>query len=164
MKKIKLPVKRFIKMFVFAFAIWLILNPSLEKHNLYFAAIVSFLSSLFFVTIAGNFISPNVFDFFFKKDFYKYSIFMAKEVILSSYSILKSALTTQKYKSKIVAIPIPQKIPTGKLLLLSSSITLTPGTSVVLIEDGKIYIHCLIEENESIQNGEFVNKILSFKF
>ena len=89
---------------------------------------------------------------------------MIKEIVLSSYCVVKSIFFTHKYQDSIVIIDIPEKISMGKLLLLSSSITLTPGTSVILIEDKKMHIHCLLEENTSIKNGDFVNKILSFKF
>ena len=89
---------------------------------------------------------------------------MIKEIALSSYGVVKCILTMKKYNSKIVEINVPQGISLGKTLLLSSSITLTPGTSVVLIEGGKIYIHCFQDANASVQDGDFVKKVLSFNF
>ena len=91
-------------------------------------------------------------------------LFMIKEIAISSYGVVKCILTMKKYNSKIVEINVPKGISLGKTLLLSSSITLTPGTSVVLIEDGKIYIHCFKGDDDSIQDGQFVRKVLSFNF
>jgi len=164
MQKIKILFGMFLKMFTFTFVIWFILNPSIEEHNFYFAGIVGLLASLFLLAISNTFISPKIFDFFFKKDFYKYILFMIKEIALSSYGVVKCILTMKKYNSKIVEINVPQGISLGKTLLLSSSITLTPGTSVVLIEGGKIYIHCFQDANASVQDGDFVKKVLSFNF
>lgn len=163
-KKIQNFVYSFVKIFIFVFLIWFVLSPSLEKYNIYLAIGVGFLSSLFFHVLPQDFMSSNIFDFLFKKDFYKYAVFMAKEAIVSAYAVIKAILLGKKYESNIVIMNIPENISIGKTLLLTSSITLTPGTSVILIQDGKMYVHCLLKEGLSITDGNFVNKVLSFKF
>lgn len=156
--------KVFCKILVVSFIIWFVLNPSFESSNMLFALTIAILSSIFFMVIAGHFVLETIFDFLFKKDFYKYLIFMMKEIIVSSIDVLKSVFSKGQYQGKVLIVPIPHGTSIGKILLVASSITLTPGTSVVAVNDYTLTIHCLLPNNISIQNGEFIHKVLSFKF
>lgn len=156
--------KIFSKIFIVSFIAWFILNPRFTSSNALFALGIAMFSSFFFVMIAGHFVSEKLFDFLFKLGFYQYLIFMVKEITVSSFEVLCSVFSKAGYQGEIVTITIPDGAPMGKVLLVISSVILTPGTSVVAVHDRTLMIHCLLHSCTSIQNGEFVNKVLSFKF
>lgn len=94
-------------------------------------------------------------------------MFMGKEIIASTSSVLSYALSLQSSFTEdgILTIELPNNVSYVKIMLLSFSITITPGTTIVYMDEKTLTVHCL---TKNIQNAmherTFVDTILSFDF
>ena len=160
---------KFITFFIIAIISWFILVPNFTKSYLIVSVIVATVCTLLLTVIinASSFQHiANVFKCLFKWSFYKYLFFMFKEIVLSTYDVLKHALMfSHKYHSQIIIITLPKNTPVDKTLLVMISIILTPGTTVIDSDEENLTVHCLTKNaHNSMQEMTFVNKVLSFNF
>lgn len=162
-------IVRFAKFFVISFFAWLVLVPNINT--------VSIAMGCFVALVAGSILSYavdlifykhilNFFGYFTKIAFYRYIAFMIKEILLSTYDALKAALNfSHPYHSQIVKITLPKQTTVDKSLLITLSIIMTPGTTIVDINGKELAVHCLTKNaHNAMTEMLFVYKILSFNF
>jgi multicomponent Na+:H+ antiporter subunit E len=140
-------VGTFISTFIFSFLLYLILVNAASRDVIIVGLIVSFIVSLVlirFIDLPIRFLNPLRWVFFLV-----YLPYFIKEVIRANVRIALIVLNPK--------LPISPEIKTGRTklasthgkLLLSSSITLTPGTLTVDVEREEFHIHCVSEEKSA---------------
>ena len=129
-----------IEVFAFLFLFWILLNDSLALSTLAVGAAVALVIALFssagMTFLSGFRYSPKAFSatlfylLFFFKELMKANFRLAKIVVSPSLPIAPG----------FVKVRTTLKSPMGRLLL-ANSITLTPGTLTVEMEDEWLYVH-----------------------
>ncbi len=144
--------------FIVLFLVWIGLTNSLAVDELLVGAIVSLIVVYFFIERSKlNLLSVLI----------KYILFIplfVKELIISNIEVAKIVLSPKiDIKSGIVEIQTKLENDSDKLLL-ANSITLTPGTLTLELNEDHLYIHVLdMEKNpkaELIKNIEKFEKVL----
>ena len=89
-----------------------------------------------------------------------YHVWLIKEIILANISVVKHIWLGNKTISLTLAtITISQKTDMGKVIY-ANSITLTPGTVSVALEDNKIKVHALLRESIiDLEAGEMDRRV-----
>ncbi len=134
-------VGTFITMYIFSFLIYLILVNAVQRDVVIVGLIVSFITALViirFIDLPIRFLNPLRWIFFLI-----YLPYFIKEVIKANVRIAVIVLSPK--------LPIRPELKRGKTklttphgkLLLSSSITLTPGTLTVDVMEDEFQIHCV---------------------
>lgn len=150
-------IKRYIKMFVFLLIVWIIFNGAITLEILLIGAAVSAAVCSFMVFAAG---------YSFKKEFgylkklpyiIAYLFVLIKEIIKAN--LICSGLIIKGSKS-IKPTLVSFKSPLKSHFLgtvLANSITLTPGTISVSLNEGRFEVHCLDSSlYEGIDDSVFV--------
>jgi multicomponent Na+:H+ antiporter subunit E len=140
-------VGSFIITFISSFLLYLILVNSVQQDVILIGLIVSFISSLIlirFIELPFKYLNP--LRWFFALVYLPYFI---SEIIKANIRIAFIVLNPR--------LPISPEVKKGKTslksahgkLLLSSSITLTPGTLTVDMDDGEFHIHCVSSDKSA---------------
>lgn len=84
-----------------------------------------------------------------------YLIWLSKEIVLSNIVVVKHIwLGRGSISPEFATISVSQKSDMGKVIY-ANSITLTPGTVTVEIEDDKFLVHALLKESiEDLEDGK----------
>ena len=139
----------FITTFVSSFLLYLILVNSVQREVVLVGLIVSFISSLMlirFIDLPFRYLNPMRWIFALI-----YLPYFVLEVIKANLRIALIVLNPK--------LPISPEIKKGKStltsaqskLLLSSSITLTPGTLTVDVDGDEFHIHCVSSDKSAEQ-------------
>jgi len=125
------------------FFMWMILTANFELTNIFLGLSLSFMTALMQTKL-------------FKEDSFEtinlyylvlYIFVLGKNLLISNFQITKRTLSRDmNLKPAIVAVKT-ELTSEWKKLLLANSITLTPGTLTLDIEDDMLYIH-IIECND----------------
>jgi len=96
----------------------------------------------------------------FNLSFIRYIIWLLGQVVLSSLTVTRLVWGKPKdVRPAIGKLPI-DKVPKRSRVLYANSITLTPGTLSIDIDDKHVTIHALNEESlESLKHGDMANKV-----
>jgi len=91
----------------------------------------------------------------------RYIPWVLSQIMLSSLQVTKHVWTRNpKFKPVLAKIP-SDAIPKNKQVLYANSITLTPGTLCVDIDETSVSVHALEEESiKALQDGEIADKIV----
>ncbi|HDJ34591.1 MAG TPA: Na+/H+ antiporter subunit E [Bacteroidetes bacterium] len=163
------PVVNIIYLFVILMIIWIALTRSLSPSELVAGFVVSFFLSLL---LYGNFEKagfppiPGL-----KKIGYSllYAVVLLKEIILANLDVAYRVLHPKMpIKPGIVIIKTGLKQDLAKLIL-ANSITLTPGTFTLDIEDDRLLIHWINVKTDNVEEatrmiGERFEKYLRIIF
>jgi len=89
-----------------------------------------------------------------------YYAWLAKEIILSNLTVVKHIwLGNKSISPGFATITASQKTEIGKVIY-ANSITLTPGTVTVTLEDDKFLVHSLLKESiEDLESGEMDRRV-----
>ena len=89
-----------------------------------------------------------------------YYLWLIKEIILANLLVVKHIWLGNKSISPVFAtITSSQKTDMGKVIY-ANSITLTPGTVTVNIEDDKFLVHALLSESiDDLETGEMDQRV-----
>ncbi|WP_111979992.1 Na+/H+ antiporter subunit E [Algibacillus agarilyticus] len=92
--------------------------------------------------------------------FLRYIVWLLGQVVSSSLSVTRLVWGNKKeLRPAIGKLPI-DKIPQKSRVLYANSITLTPGTLSIDIDDKYVTIHALNDESiESLKHGDMVDKV-----
>ncbi len=84
----------------------------------------------------------------------KYYVYLGKEIIFSNLNVIKCIISPGKTISPcIITLPAVQKSDLGKVIY-ANSITLTPGTVTLELNNDKIKVHALTQETaEDLEKG-----------
>ena len=94
---------------------------------------------------------------------FRYAIWLLYEILKSNLQVAKMILNRKKeIKAKFVDINLSQKTELGKVIF-ANSITLTPGTVAIEIEDNLMIVHALDGSKENLESlismGQSVTKL-----
>lgn len=98
----------------------------------------------------------------FKKLFHmvEYMLLLIREIVIANIAVAKIVLSFEM-KSSPVVVRFESRLNSEILrVVLANSITLTPGTLTVDLEDGVYTVHCLKEEFAKDLNNSRFEKIL----
>ncbi|MCK5169960.1 MAG: Na+/H+ antiporter subunit E [Bacteroidales bacterium] len=135
-------IKNQLSLFIILFIIWVLLNNSFQFELIIIGFVLSLIISILFGRhiqifnelkfIPKSFLNTILYLFVFLIELIKSNLDVARRVITPSLPINPGIIKTKtKLKSKM-----------GRMIL-ANSITLTPGTLTVDIEDDIMYIHCI---------------------
>ncbi len=80
---------------------------------------------------------------------FSYFGWLGGEIVKANMTVVKAVLSpAMEISPTMVKIPSPQKTDLGKTMF-ANSITLTPGTVSLVMEDGGILVHALLKEMSS---------------
>lgn len=142
------------------FGFWLLLSgffkPLLISFGLISVALVVFLIHRMDTTDTENQ------KLAFNLSFISYVIWLLGQIVVSSLTVTKLIWGDSKKISPATAkLPI-NKVPKRSRVLYANSITLTPGTLSIDIDDKEVTIHALDEDSlASLKHGDMANKVYS---
>lgn len=147
-------------MLLIYFILWIIFNANLTWEVVFFGIAVSVLLFLFTCRYSGyslqkeRWIYRNVFRFL------KYAVLLILEVVKSNMAVIH-LIITQKEEPEPVLVTFDTELrKPATQALLANTITVTPGTITVLLEDGTYTVHCLDSDFAvGIENSEFARLI-----
>ena len=146
-----------IKMFIILFLIWIIFNGQFNLEIAVFGVMISGLIYWFACRFMGY--DPKM-DLFLGKRIFQilhYTFVLVKEIIKANFEVIKMIISSRyEIEPAVVRFKTDLKTPFARVLL-ANSITLTPGTITVSLEDDEYVVHCLDKSlAEGINSSVFV--------
>lgn len=133
-------------MFILFFVVWVIFNGQFTLEIAAFGLVISGLMYVFICKFL-NF-SPKTDLLFFKRSFLllHYLFVLLIEILKANGTVFKMIYSAKYYVEPAVVHFRTDLKSTFAKVLLANSITLTPGTITVALEDGEYTVHCLDKE------------------
>lgn len=144
-------------MYIIFFLIWIIFNG---QFTLEIAALGAVIAGVMYIFICKfmNY-SPKIDFILMKKLIYilQYIFILLKEIIKANYLVVKMIMTS-RYELEPAVVRFKADLKTTPArVMLANSITLTPGTITVFLEENEYVVHCLDRElAEGINTSVFV--------
>ncbi|SHJ93751.1 multisubunit sodium/proton antiporter, MrpE subunit [Caminicella sporogenes DSM 14501] len=139
---------------------WLMLSEKIDIESLLIGCVISF---------AVYYLNRDFIIFFSEKKFLniqrlvyliQYLFLLLKEIIVANFQVAKIVLSRElKISPKVVKFKTKLKNDLTKTIL-ANSITLTPGTLSIQVNDDEFIVHCLLEEYEYTLIDSKFEKIL----
>ncbi|MCR5432333.1 MAG: Na+/H+ antiporter subunit E [Lachnospiraceae bacterium] len=147
-------------MFVLVFALWIIFNGRLTVETAVIGVILSGLLVLFACKILSYPIKKELLVIRILPRLIMYFVYLFGQLILANLTVIKYTLSPRK-KVKSVIVTFDTDIRSNFFAtLLANSITLTPGTLTVSVNNGTYRVHCLDESFDvGIEASGFVRRI-----
>lgn len=151
-------------MYILYFLLWVIFNGTLTTEIIIFGLVIS----------AGIYAFTCIFmDFSIQKDLnlikkagllIEYFLVLIWEIIKANLVMIKFIVVKQEYELKPVIFTMKTKL-TSKMtrVLLANSITLTPGTITVSLDEDTLIIHAIDESLAIEDDGNFIFENLLLK-
>lgn len=160
-KSVKIGMTAFNKvvLFVILFAVWVVLSGYLNPFFLTLGAISCLISVYVAVQLSKN--SDHFSNLFIRLiKIPLYFFWLVKEIIISSLAVTKIVWSPKLNINPILAwIPSSQKDDIS-ITCFANSITLTPGTVSILVEDGRICVHGLQKDSlEELAKGDMDKRV-----
>ena len=90
--------------------------------------------------------------------FVTYWFWLGIEIVKSNLHIVRVILSpNMPINPQIIRFPSTQKTDLGQVIY-ANSITLTPGTTTIEIEDGHVLIHALTDQTANLEGGAEMDK------
>jgi multicomponent Na+:H+ antiporter subunit E len=144
-------------LFIILFILWLLMSG----HYTFLITSLGIISCLLCVYLAkrAKLIDDEGLPLSFFPRLINYLLWLFKEIINSNYSTAKTIING-KIDPEIFTIKSSQKSEVGKVTY-ANSITLTPGTVIIQIDDNLFEVHALNSDfGNDIRNGEMDKKVL----
>lgn len=126
------------------FGLWMILTSSWHVQNILVGIAISFGVALFYVNLFKDTKLQRINIYWL----FVYVLVLLKNLIISNFKIAKRTLSADmKLDPAIVGVKTTLNSE-WKILLLANSITLTPGTLTLEVEDNILYIHVIECKNQ----------------
>lgn len=154
------PLKDFIYLFIILMIVWMALTLSVEQQELISGIIVSFILSL---ALYRNYQRIGLPKITLKKIVFLlvYIVVLFKEIILANLDVAYRVIHPKMpINPGIVIIKTELRQDLAKMIL-ANSITLTPGTFTLDIEDDRLLIHWI---NVKTDNMEEATKLIGDRF
>ena len=133
-------------MYLLFFAIWVILNGRITLEIVLFGLAIATLMFVFICKFMDYSIKKEIWLF---KNFFLllwYLIVLIAEILKANFAVVKMIYSV-KYQVEPALVSFKSPLKTGFAnFLLANSITLTPGTITVSMENGDFVVHCLDKE------------------
>ncbi len=150
--------------FILFFALWVVFNGRLTLEIALFGVV---LSALLYAFVCY------AFGFSVKKDFaavkkvgkvIAYCAYLVKEIMKANLHVMKLILN-QRYAVEPVLVKFKTRLHSDVAkAMLADSITLTPGTITVSVENDTYTVHCLDRElSQGLEGSEFEKKLAAIE-
>lgn len=143
-------------MYLIIFLLWMIFNANITLEIIIFGVVLS--AAVYAFTCKFLDWSPKKDLLWLKRSglFIQYLVVLVIEIVKANFATMKIAFSS-KYVKEPVVVTFKTKLK-GQFLrvLLANSITLTPGTITVSLEDDELVVHCLDKDfSEGIEDSIF---------
>lgn len=143
-------------MYVLFLLAWIIFNGNITLEILIFGVVIAALMLLFMCKFMDYSLQKemNV----YKKSiwFLAYAVLLIREIVKANLAIIPKILTIEEEMDPIIVKFRTSLKSDFTRMLLANSITLTPGTITVALEDDEYTIHCLDTSlSEGLENSAF---------
>ncbi len=146
-----------IHMFLLFFLVWIIFNGAVTAEIIVFGLAVSGGMYAFICKFMGYGIKKDI--SYMKKSFriFQYMCVLVWEIVKANFAVIK-LITSSRYELEPVLVRFKTDLKTKQArVTLANSITLTPGTITVALEDDEYVVHCLDKElAEGMNHSKFV--------
>ena len=145
-------------MFLLFFAVWLILNGKVTLEICLFGFCISAALFYFICKYMDYSIRSEMLLFRLVPLFLQYFWVLVQEIVKANVAVLKLIVSPElQPEPAIVYFDTDLKTSLAKVLL-ANSITLTPGTITVSVEENRFCVHCLDREiSEGLEDSVFVD-------
>lgn len=143
-------------MYVLFFLAWIIFNGNITLEIVIFGVVIATAMFAFMCKFMDYSVKKelNV----YKKSiwFFAYVILLLREIIKANLAIIPRILTVEEEMEPIIVKFRTSLKSDFTKMLLANSITLTPGTITISLEDDEYTIHCLDTSlSEGLENSDF---------
>lgn len=144
-------------MFLILFAVWLILNGRITLEICIFGAVISAVLLSFMFRFMNYSLKKELLLFRLIPIFLQYFWVLVKEIVKANVCVLKILLSPE-LQPEPAFVYFDTDLRTGlSKMVLANSITLTPGTITVSVEENHFCVHCLDRElAEGMEESVFV--------
>lgn len=151
-------------MLVLFFVIWLILNGQFTLEIAIFGLIVSLVIFAFICKFMGYSIKKELMLYKSVPFIIYYVAILIIEIVKANMDVVKRIFTA-KYENEPALVHFTSPLKSHVLnTVLADSITLTPGTITVSMENGEFTVHCLDKElAEGMDESVFVKLLVKFE-
>lgn len=143
--------------FLLFFAVWMILNGKVTAEICIFGVLISAALFYFMCRYMEYSLKKELLLFRLIPLFIRYFGVLVKEIVKANVCVLKIILSPE-LQPEPAFVYFDTDLKTGLArVLLANSITLTPGTITVSVEDDRFCVHCLDKElAEGMETSVFV--------
>lgn len=144
-------------MFALFFCVWLILNGRITAEICILGAVISAALFYFICRFMGYSVKKEYLLFRMVPFFIRYAWVLVKEIVKANVCVLKLIVSPElQPEPALVYFDTRLKTQLARVML-ADSITLTPGTITVSVEDNHFCVHCLDRElAEGMEESVFV--------
>lgn len=144
-------------MFCILFAVWLILNGKITVEICIFGVCISAALLFFMCRFMDYNIKHEILLVLLIPWFLRYAWVLVKEIVKANVEVLKIILSPELQPEPAI-VYFDTELKTGLAkVMLANSITLTPGTITVSVEENRFCVHCLDRElAEGLEDSVFV--------
>lgn len=145
-------------LFIMLFATWVVFSGFFDTFFLV-SGVVSCVAAIFISWKLGITTCESC-RLYYRPQSIGYTFWLIKEIILSSWDVsIRMWQAEPDISPKLAWVPITQKNDVGRTML-ANSITLTPGTVTVLVEEDRMCIHALCNAGiDSLLAGEMDKRV-----
>lgn len=147
-------------MFLLFFLVWLIFNGTVTLEIVIFGLVIAAAMFAFVCKFMGHSMRKEI--IYYKKSgyFLRYAVTLVVEIIRANLAVIHLILTDREVvEPVIVKFKTNLKTETAKMIL-ANSITLTPGTITVSLEEDELVVHCLDKSlAEGMEDSIFVEML-----
>lgn len=142
-------------MFIIFFVLWIIFNGQLTLEIALFGLALAAVMTWFICKFLGYKIQTEYLVFRMSGYFLRYFLVLFVEIMKANWVVVRLIFMSKNdLQPALVSFKAPVKSKAARIML-ANSITLTPGTITVSLEDDEYTVHCLDKElgidlNESI--------------
>ena len=151
-------------MFLIFFLSWIIFNGQITTEILIFGIVIA-AAVFWFVCNFMDYSIQKELRLYRKTGFFLwYFLVLLKEIVLAHIDVIKRVYTVEEAMVPvIVKFKVNLKSETARVLL-ANSITLTPGTITVSLEENEYTVHCLDESlAEGLESSVFVKLLEKYE-
>ena len=118
----------------------------------------------YYLTRSMGYIDDELFEVRFNLRFFRYWAWLAKEVVRSSIEVARVVLDPRlPISPRIVEVEATERHPVDQVIL-GNSITLTPGTIALDVQEGVLKVHTLTQEGaDELASGEIDRRIAALR-
>ena len=151
-------------MYILLFLLWVALNGRITAEILAFGAVIA--AAVYWFMCRFLEYSPKS-DIRFFKNFFRtlqYLFVLFEEIVKSSFAVIKIVFSKKlEIQPQIVFFEVPLKSE-FLLTILANSITLTPGTITVDVDENRFCVHALDHTlADGIENSVFVHLLMKME-
>lgn len=145
-------------MLLLFFSVWLILNGQVTLEICIFGVFISVTLFLFICRFMDYSLRKERLLFLMIPLFIRYFWVLVKEIVKANVCVLK-IIVSPELQPEPALVYFNTELRTGLArVMLANSITLTPGTITVSVEDNRFCVHCLDKDlAEGVEQSVFVD-------